>query len=226
MSGALEKISDKDSNKVLWQIKKQNQRGQLTEISIGNGITKTNKYDAYGLPQEFKVKKGSNTVFDLSFDFDVKRGNLKSRDNKAFTGEEVFAYDDQDRLLSTKIGSAVVHSQTYEANGNIKNNSLVGTYNYQTQTRYRLAGIDLNAKGKDYYETHTPQQIKYNANKKPVSIYEKDQGRVDFEYGPLMNRTVAYYGGLEEDKNERDYVKIYSSIAPLEIVYDKTGTNS
>ncbi len=226
VSGALEKISDKDSNKVLWQIKKQNQRGQLTEISIGNGITKTNKYDAYGLPQEFKAKKGANTVFDLSFDFDVKRGNLKSRHNKAFTGEEVFAYDDQDRLLSTKIDGAVVHSQSYEANGNIKNNSLVGTYNYQTQTRYRLAGIDLNAKGKDYYKTHTPQQIKYNANKKPVSIYEKDQGRVDFEYGPLMNRTVAYYGGLEEDKNKRDYVKIYSSIAPLEIVYDKTATNS
>jgi RHS repeat-associated protein len=41
----------------------------------------------------------------------------------------------------------------------------------------------------------------------------------------MMNRTRAYYGGLQENKQDRQYHKQYSSIMPVEIVQD-TENNS
>ncbi|MEX0362923.1 MAG: RHS repeat domain-containing protein, partial [Allomuricauda sp.] len=49
-------------------------------------------------------------------------------------------------------------------------------------------------------------------------------GRVSFEYGILMNRTTAYYGGEQSDVTQRRYEKHYSAIIPAEIVKDnQTG---
>mgnify|MGYP000462641707 CR=1 FL=1 len=82
-----------------------------------------------------------------------------------------------------------------------------------------------NTQGDLHYQNHAPQQITYNAFKKPVSIYEEGNGRVDFEYGLLQNRTHAYYGGLQSDKTQRQYHKQYSSIIPVEMIEDTTDGN-
>ena len=85
-----------------------------------------------------------------------------------------------------------------------------------------MSEVDLNTQGDLYYQNHAPQQITYNAFKKPVSIYEEGNGRVDFEYGLLQNRTHAYYGGLQSDKTQRQFHKQYSSILPVEMIEDTT----
>ena len=219
-SGQLYKISSpSNGNEPIWEVTNTNARGQLTEIALGNGVAKRKTYDAYGLPQLIEDKKGANHLYTSTFDFDEKRGNLLSRHNKTATlGAESFEYDSQDRLTKIAINGATAVTQTYEANGNIQTNPQLGTYNYDPQTMYRVMGIDLNTKGKLHYQDHTPQNITYNAYKKPVSIHEQGHGRVDFRYGPLMNRSVAYYGGDSLDKTQRDYTKIYSAITPSEVV--------
>ena len=93
---------------------------------------------------------------------------------------------------------------------------------YNSSKQYQLSEVHLNTQGDLYYQNHAPQQITYNAFKKPVSIYEEGDGRVDFEYGPLQNRTHAYYGGLQSDKTQRQYHKQYSSILPIEMIEDTT----
>ena len=98
----------------------------------------------------------------------------------------------------------------------------VGEYQYNSSKQYQLSEVHLNTQGDLYYQNHAPQQITYNAFKKPVSIYEEGEGRVDFEYGPLQNRTHAYYGGLQSDKTQRQYHKQYSSILPIEMIEDTT----
>ena len=143
---------------------------------------------------------------------------------KPFQATERFSYDNIDRL--TAINGAVSKTQSYEADGRITENSDLGAYNYDPNNRYRLKTMDLNEKGQAYYGQHTKQEVTYNAFKKPVEVHEKGQGRVSFQYGPLMGRSHAYYGGEEEDKLERRYRKYYSSIVPVEIVQDReTGTD-
>lgn len=226
-SGGVHKISDFNSNTILWEISTVNNRGQLTEVHLGNGIVKDNDYDQYGLPVSFKDEKtGTNAVvaLDLDLTFNVQRGNLTSRHNKAFTGSESFTYDNLDRL--TQISGAISHTKTYDPFGRITNNSAVGDYTYQSQSRYKLEEIDLNTTGDTYYQNHALQQITYNAFKKPVDILEDTKGRVFFEYGPMMNRTVAYYGGLGSNKENLRYKKTYSSIMPVEIVYDNNDNST
>ncbi|MDO5979397.1 RHS repeat-associated core domain-containing protein [Flavivirga spongiicola] len=226
-SGGLNKVSDFNAGTILWKISTVNNRGQLTEVNLGNGIVKGKEYDQYGLPVKFKDEKADpNGVIALELDlsFDAQRGNLTSRHNKAFTGSENFSYDNLDRL--TQISGAISHTKSYDPLGRITNNSAVGDYAYQTQGRYKLKEIELNATGDTYYADHALQQITYNAFKKPVNILEENKGRVNFEYGPMMNRTVAYYGGLDSNKENLRYKKTYSSIMPIEIVHDSNDSST
>lgn len=228
ISGQLYKTINKATGATLWELNSVNERGQITENKTPfNDVRAVNNYDAYGMPQKLSLENVSTStnLTEIDFSFDNQRGNLLSRDNKNFSrGEEFFSYDSQDRLINTT--GAITHSQTYEANGNIATNSNIGTYSYQTSTKYRVDKIELNNDGKSYYQQHSPQQITYNALKNPLSIYEANNGRVDFEYSPLLGRSIAYYGGLDIDKNQRDYKKIYSAIIPSEIVIDNVNNTT
>ncbi|AXT61814.1 hypothetical protein D1816_16110 [Aquimarina sp. AD10] len=219
-AGIKKEVLDAVSGKSLWKLVEETERAQALTIELGNGITKNREYDAYGLVKKvLDVHDDTNVVaMHTTYVFNAARGILNNRKNHSFNWQENFGHDSQDRL--TTITGAVSKTQTYDPLGRITGNSDVGTYKYQTSSRYRLREINLNNEGEQYYEQHSPQQITYNAFKKPIEIHEAGNGRVSFEYGPMMNRSNAWYGGLDEDKLERRYHKQYSSIAPVEIVHD------
>ncbi len=221
-TGILKEIKEFNINERLWRINTEDARGNALSISLGNGIIKKKEYDQFGfLTNVTHKEEGDDGVqaLKIDYDFDAQRGILNSRKNYAFTNwDEGFTYDNLDRL--TQISGAVNHEQAYDDRGRITDNSFVGAYNYNNATTYQLANIDLNTQGDLYYQQNKLQQITYNAFKKPVKIFQEDHGRVDFSYGPFMNRTHAYYGGLEEDISQRRYHKQYSSIIPVEIVED------
>ena len=220
-AGILTELKDASNNSSLWKITQENARGQATSISLGNGITKAKTYDAYGFLTNISDTKTGVDALKMDYTFDTQRGNLTSRTNHAFANwTENFTYDSQDRL--TAIAGATTHIQSYDAQGRIDENSNGGEYQYNSSKQYQLSEVHLNTQGDLYYQNHAPQQITYNAFKKPVSIYEEGEGRVDFEYGPLQNRTHAYYGGLQSDKTQRQYHKQYSSILPIEMIEDTT----
>jgi len=223
-AGILTELKDASNNSSLWKITQENARGQATSISLGNGITKAKTYDAYGFLTNISDTKTGVDALKMDYAFDTQRGNLSSRTNHAFANwTENFTYDSQDRL--TAIAGATTHTQSYDTKGRIEENSWVGAYSYNHSKQYQLSEVDLNTQGDLHYQNHAPQQITYNAFKKPVSIYEEGNGRVDFEYGPLQNRTHAYYGGLQSDKTQRQYHKQYSSILPIEMIEDTTDGN-
>jgi len=225
-NGILTEIRDANLDTLLWEVTDENARGQATSITLGNGIIKTNQYDQYGLLTNITNKDDNTGVQALKMDytFNVQRGILLNRKNYAFTNwQESFSYDNLNRL--TQIGGATTKLQNYDNKGRITSNSQIGNYAYNTSKKYQLKEIDLNMQGDFYYQQHSLQKITYNSFKKPVSIYEKDKGSVDFEYGPMQNRTAAYYGGLQEDKTQRQFVKYYSSIIPVEIVKDNISSS-
>lgn len=228
--GILREIRDFNTNDLLWRIDSENVRGSAVSISLGNGMIKSKRYDQYGYLESIYDKKLPSIVIGepipdpivalkLNYVFDPQSGVLNSRKNYAFNNwVEDFTYDNQNRLV--KITGSVNHQQQYDQRGRITDNSFVGTYNYNNSNPYRLINIDLNNQGDLYYQQNKLQQVTYNAFKKPVKIYQENNGRVDFEYGPFMNRTHAYYGGLQEDTSLRQYHKQYSSIIPVEVVED------
>ena len=235
-TGILREIRDFNTNTRLWRINTEDARGKALSISLGNGIIKTKQYDQYGFLTNIYDRKlglvpiGSPpatpiVALKMDYNFDYQRGILNNRKNYAFTNwNEGFSYDSLDRL--TQISGPVSQQQEYDQRGRITDNSLVGAYSYNNSNAYRLENIDLNNQGDLYYQQNKLQQVTYNAFKKPVTIFQEDKGRVDFEYGPLMNRTHAYYGGLQEDKNLRQYHKQYSSIIPVEIVENNSLGNT
>ncbi|GAA4273199.1 RHS repeat-associated core domain-containing protein [Aquimarina gracilis] len=223
--GIRTEVLDNNSGQSLWKLVEDNDRGQALTIELGNGITKSREYDLYGLPKAISdVHNDTNAVaLHTTYTFNAAKGVLDSRKNHEFNWQENFSYDSLDRL--TGISGAVTKTQTYDSSGRIVDNSDIGTYAYQGSSKYQLKDITLNAGGDQYYEQHSPQEITYNAFKKPVDIHEAGNGRVSFEYSPMMSRSHAWYGGLQEDKLQRRYHKQYSSIIPAEIVHD-TQDNS
>ena len=218
-AGILTEIKDATTHASLWKITAENARGQATRIVLGNGIAKAKTFDSYGFLTHLSDTKNGVQALKMDYTFDVQRGNLTRRKNYGFANwTENFTYDTQDRL--TAIDGATSHTQSYDAKGRIDENSWVGAYQYKKNPQYQLSEIDLNTQGDLYYQNHAPQQITYNAFKKPTSIYEEGNGRVDFSYGPLQNRTHAYYGGTQTDKTQRQFHKQYSSILPVEMVED------
>lgn len=160
----------------------------------------------------------------MDYSFNTQTGVLDSRKNHSFNWLENFTYDNLNRL--TNIGGAVTYTQNYDTRGRITDNTAIGQYNYNTSNKYRLNDISLNTQGDIYYQNHSLQQIKYNAFKKPVDIFEEGKGRVSFEYSPMGNRSHAYYGGLNEDKLQRNFIKHYSTITSVEIIEDKVNNTT
>ncbi len=229
-SGLLKEIwNDSGTPQKLWELNDITPRGQALKITLGNGIEKIKTYDSYGYVTKIEDKEAGTmpnptVALHMEYDFNAQRGTLNSRENFGFNWDETFAYDNLDRL--TDITGDVTHSMTYANNGNITNNDALGDYMYgDSGKKYRLTEIDPNTPGETYFQQHPTQQITYNAFKKPVDIHEAGHGRVSFEYGPLMNRSTAYYGGEQADKTQRRYKKHYSAIIPVEIVEDtQAGT--
>lgn len=226
-NGIPAEIRDTATNNILWQIGTENAKGQTLTATYGNGYQVNNAYDSYGYLTNVTHQHNTTSIksLDLDYNFNAQRGILNSRTNNNFTNwTENFLHDDLDRLI--QISGATQNTKSYDDSGRISNNSNVGFYNYENNNKYRLENIDLNNQGDLYYQQHKLQQITYNAFKKPVEIFEEAKGRVSFEYGPMMNRTHAYYGGLQEDKTLRQYHKQYSSIIPVEITFDAINNST
>lgn len=224
-SGELIKIlNDEGDKKVLWELKQINQRGQATQVTLGNGITKNRTYNTDGFVTKILDKTTGNTpknILNIDYTFDSKRGNLLSRKNHNFNWNESFAYDNLDRL--TKITGATNMTHTYDVRGKITSSNDVGSYTYMSNNSYQLKSVNLNTKGDLHFQANPLQKITYNSFKKPITISQKGSGKVDFTYGILQNRSHAYYGGDQAKKENRRYEKHYSAVSPVEIEVDKQG---
>ncbi|MEC4049000.1 RHS repeat-associated core domain-containing protein [Flavobacterium sp. SUN046] len=90
----------KDGNTLLWQANANDVRGNITNLSLGNGGTITNSFDAYGYASQIKHNIGTANILTLDTTFEPILGNLKSKYNSMFDIKENFTYDNLDRLTS------------------------------------------------------------------------------------------------------------------------------
>ena len=227
-------IMDNDTQQVIWQTNSLNERGQLTNASLGNGVSVNNIYDQYGYASQFKfdrVVSNPGNVMTLTTVFEPKRGNLTTRTNNLFSWSENFTYDELDRLLTYNNALAQQETQSYDAKGKITQNS-VGTYNYTvTGKTYQNNSITLTPQALSYYQNRgngansAPKlglEITYNTFKSPAAIKEpgRDGNYIDylsFTYNDGNDRSTMFYGGIQEDKLLRPFRKHYSGDGTMEI---------
>jgi YD repeat-containing protein len=104
-NGYLKSIIDANDH-VLWKADGINAYGQLTDATLGNGVTTHRAYD----PEMHYIDSivTSNNLQNLSYGYD-KFGNLASRKDNLRNLEESFHYDDMNRLTDIYLGNT--HSQ-------------------------------------------------------------------------------------------------------------------
>ena len=219
-NGILEQFSDvtvPTSPKVLWKLNTANEKMNVLTASLGNGMNVTNTYDAADYLKTSRHQTSTTTALNLTYDFKADRGTLNSRRNTItglFDWNETFTYDNFERLLSWTDPTGTA-SNTYETDGRIKTNNLVGTYNYDPTNRYKKIAADLNGTGETYYRTRGKQTIAYNMFKNPISVEETGVGKATFEFnlGNSRSKTTEFNASNAVIKN-----KFYSGVSNVEVI--------
>jgi RHS repeat-associated protein len=214
-------IIDAATSQVLWQTNTVNARGQLTTATMSDGnIAITNTYDQFGFPSQFKhdrIVTAPGNVMTLNTVFDPLRGNLSSRTNSLFNWSESFIFDPLDRLTSFKNTTGATETQSYDDRGRITENA-VGTYAYTNNAKaYQNTSVALTPPALAYYSNRPELNITYNAFKSPYQIEEEGVDKVSFTYNDDNSRSTMFYGGLQENKMQRQFRKYYSADGSMEI---------
>lgn len=227
-SGELYQVKDKNSGKILWELKESNAKGQILNAKLGlANITNTYNSNGFltGINHSSSVKPG---ILQISYSFDALKNELKSRTTGGdFNITETFDYDDNNRLINWTDPVTGVKPQlnrnVYDVKGRIIENDQVGTMKYANSSKiYQPTGMTLNTSGEQNYNNDLIQTISYNENNDPVFI-DGMKGDVAFQYGLTgMRQTVTYGGNFAADGNGK-YTKFYSEDGSYEVQVDNTS---
>ncbi|MFN8208941.1 MAG: RHS repeat-associated core domain-containing protein, partial [Bacteroidales bacterium] len=134
------------------------------------------------------------TVQNLSYSFNPENGNLISRRDNLRNLQEIFSYDDLDRL--TQVTGPSPMTMTYDLNGNIASKTSVGDYSYGTKPH-----AVTSVTNPDGLIDTTGQQITYTSFNKVESIIE-GTARYTIQYGFANDRTLSksYTNGVWQKK--------------------------
>ena len=133
--GYLKSVKNTSTGTVYWGAGQQDEYGNLTQQTYGNGVTTTRSYDF--MQRLLTSQAGSgNAVQNDSYSYDYA-GNLRSR-TETRAGAILttqYDYDNLNRLKTeARSGGAVTGTQTltwsYDDIGNLTSRSDVGTYTY------------------------------------------------------------------------------------------------
>lgn len=206
--GHLYKIVENSTGKVLWKAQTDNERGQITSFTLGNGLYSIHDYDKYGYPLDFQTIKfskkgegksdgglspGEEILQHQGFNFDEFTGNLMSKSELTYNYQnltELYTYDDtklKERLETWGRAGGTIYSINYNDNGNIQSKSDVtangGSYIYGNDAGPHAVTRIKNTtpQYRDRFKNHN---IKYNGfNKVRYIKPENSASEFEFIYG-------------------------------------------
>ena len=227
-TGELYQLKDKKSGKILWELKEQNAKGQLTKALLG-GTKISNTYDSNGFLSFVRHEvENKSDLLSLSYSFNAIKNELNGRSRGGTMNIlEVFEYDENNRLVKwTNPVSTENHYNLYDKEGRIIENNELGRIKFENSGKvYQPTGVTLNSKGEELLKNNLIQTIRYNENNDPIFI-EGVRGDVSFEYGlNSMRQKVSFGGKIEEQSHgEGRYTRYYSEDGSFEVTRDnQTG---
>jgi hypothetical protein len=127
--GYLAEVRNDATNDLYWRADAQNAEGRLTQFTHGNGIATTQTYDANRGWMTAIQAGPSNSVQNLSYEYDAL-SNVLSRTDAVQSVTETFTYDAYNRVATAVIAGVASKTFQYNAAGNITYKSDAGTYTY------------------------------------------------------------------------------------------------
>ncbi|MCC8145680.1 MAG: hypothetical protein LIO93_04405, partial [Bacteroidales bacterium] len=212
----LTEITDQKGQKI-WKAIEANAKGQLTKTQAGNKET-VYTYNEKDFPIGIKTPG----IVDMTYTFDGKWNNLNSRKDNLTGFEEVFTYDDLDRLQTWSVmgpnGVQAKWEQKYEAD----KTTITSKTAYGKDFKYGIGNIKPHALTSVVPETGTnfsaDQTITYTDFKKMKTIksgaydlavtYSVDQERIKTVLTKDKKNFTRYYlGNYEEEINSSGNVR-------------------
>ncbi|OFX58077.1 MAG: hypothetical protein A2046_16560 [Bacteroidetes bacterium GWA2_30_7] len=195
--GIMLELKRADNGNSIWKMDAVNALGQITQYTSGSGKVTNKTYNSYGFAQEFKTPG----VMDYTFDFDMARGNLKSRADIINNQKEFFSYDNFNQLtqIDDYTQENTIAETTSDSYGNINYKTEAGNYFYDPARPHAVNQVD-NANATTYNAIPSfNQDITWNEFNKASIISENDRA-LHFTYGVDGERrkTVFYFDGEKE----------------------------
>ncbi|MCP5320830.1 MAG: RHS repeat-associated core domain-containing protein [Pseudomonadales bacterium] len=230
--GHLSALRNHASNALYYQVNQKDARGNAVDETHGNGLSTIKVYQAAtGYLTELRTGTVASPLKNdrqhLAFTFD-KLGNLSARSDTLRGFSETFSYDTLNRLTGTSanFGNGQLQSTTvsYDALGNIRSKTGVGTYQYGSQCGAgnrlhavcQISADSVGTKTASYgYDANgnmtagDGRTIAWSAFNKPLSVSQGTHSAT-LSYGPerqLLTRSdnangqvteTVYVGGLYE----------------------------
>ncbi|UKB84066.1 hypothetical protein LF887_24220 [Chryseobacterium sp. MEBOG06] len=188
-NGILIQQNNVDANKTIWHISSTNAMNQIAQMEYGNGYILNNYYSPQnGSLLRVNHANGSLVALDISYDFDVNKGVLKSRNNNNFGKNETFEYDQLNRLVKETTNGTVTNQYSYDKRGRMTANLELGYYNYNGANDYKLNNIAFNASGQQVNTNRGFAEVTYNAFNAPLTVKVPNKEDLSFEYSLLKSR--------------------------------------
>ena len=130
----------KQGGSTLWKLDEVTTQGVPKIITYGNGHSNHHNYDVHGRLNNIYSYNSEAIALSMAYEFNLQTGNLTSRSYILLQKQEVFNYDNLNRLTdifqyNTQSNTLINHTQTgYQASGNIDDidNGLPQTLSYVT----------------------------------------------------------------------------------------------
>ena len=154
--------------------------GKTSQIKLlDNLVVQDVELDNGGRIATNRMSVSGKDIFNMQCKYDSKTGNLLSRSG-VNDEQEIFEYDEADRLLSVKNGDEIVLDVKYSENGNIVCKSDVGNYVYGLKPHAVMSVDNVNG-----IIPSASLMTKFNGWGKIGRIADGNTLRsLDFSYGP------------------------------------------
>lgn len=196
-SGFLVNVNSKGNNKPIFTTNHFNERGQITDYTLGNGLITQRGYDAFGFPSSIKT----GNVFDNTYLFDPPSANLSNHRDNVHGLSESFNYTDElkNRLNDYLVdGTGYSTSIVYSPNGNIESKSDLGATYIYDPAKYPPHAVYQITSPMGPHTGENLQSIIYTPfNKINILSHQSSGHELQLTYGPDFDRkkTELYQNG-------------------------------
>jgi hypothetical protein len=213
-TGKLDSLKRGSDNSLIYKVNSRNQYHQTLNAQYGNGVTTTYSYNQFGLITGIQSGTG-NTVLNYSYGYNTK-GMMNFRQETNVNREEVFSYDNLDRLTSYTFGpirarDPITQFFSYAPNGNITSNSLLGIYDYNIPKPHAVTNIIPVDTG---VFTTKNCEVEYNFFNQPTLITD-DVNELTISYGANQQRNQAVLKRNDTTISNRFYINKYCEFEPI-----------
>ena len=208
-----------DEDYVYYQITGKDARNKVTSQTFGNGLSAHHDfYASTGLIKDVYLGAGSQYLQHFRYDYDDPFGNVTTRSNVVKGVDEVFTYDNLQRLQSSTRHGEVTEYE-YDTIGNLLVKSdFASAYAYGNSTRSLGGNAGPHAVREVHHEDGTIYTFDYDANGNMLNSLNRT-----LIYDAFNKPTRIVENGVITDMAYSPDLRLYKRENPEQTVYYING---